>query len=69
MSDLGGTVLRRSVADVEAELAVAEDAARKAKREARKELIQSRHDQNKAAIHAKVDKLQTKLGRGQKTTA
>jgi uncharacterized membrane protein len=35
MSTLGGTVLRRSVADVEAEIAAAEEAERKAKRQAR----------------------------------
>ena len=34
MSDLGGTVRRRSVPDVEAEIAAAEDAERKAKCEA-----------------------------------
>lgn len=69
MSDLGGTVLRRSVAAVEAEVAAAEDAARKAKREARKELVQARHEQNKTAINAKIDELKTKLHRGQKTPA
>ena len=69
MADLGGTVLRRSVADVEAEVAAAEDAARKAKREARKELIQARHEQNKAAINAKADALKTKVHHGQKTPA
>lgn len=36
MSELEGTVLRRSVDDVEAEIAAAEQAERKAKREARK---------------------------------
>ena len=38
MSRLGGTVLRRSVAEVEAELAPAEDAQREAKKRARKVL-------------------------------
>ncbi len=69
MSELGGSVLRRSVADVEAEVAAAEDAARKAKREARKELVQAHHEQNKAAISAKVDALKTKVHRGNKTPA
>jgi hypothetical protein len=41
MPDLGRTVLRRPVADVEAAIAAAEDAARKAKWEARKELARS----------------------------
>ena len=42
MADLGGTVARRSVAVVEAEIAAAEDAERTAKREARKELNRAR---------------------------
>ena len=42
MSRLGGTVLRRPVHDVEAEIAVAEQAQRAAKREARKELLRGR---------------------------
>ena len=67
MSELGGTVVRRSVADVEAEIAAAEDAERKAKREARKELIRGRHEQNKTTVNAKVDELKAKLGRGQKS--
>ena len=45
MSDLGGTVLRRPVVDVEAEIAAAEDAERKAKREARKELNRAHREQ------------------------
>ena len=69
MAELGGTVLRRSVADVEVEVAAAEDAARKAKREARKELVKAHHEKNKAAINAKVDALKTKVHRGKKTPA
>lgn len=42
MSGLGGTVLRRPVHDVEAEIAFAEQAQRTAKREARKELLRGR---------------------------
>ena len=67
MSEVGGTVVRRSVADVEAEIAAAEDAERKAKREARKELIRGRHEQNKTTVNAKVDELKAKLDRGQKS--
>jgi uncharacterized membrane protein len=67
MSDLGGTVVRRSVADVEAELAAAEDAERKAKWEARKELMRGRREHNKAAVDAKVEELKAKLHRGQQT--
>jgi uncharacterized membrane protein len=68
MSGVGGTVLRRSVAEVEAEIAVAEEAERKAKREARKELIRSGHEQNKAAAKAKVEALKAKVHRGQSTS-
>ena len=64
MSEVGGTVLRRSVADVEAEIAVAEEAERKAKREARKELLRSRHERDKATVNAKVDALKSKVHRG-----
>jgi uncharacterized membrane protein len=61
MAHLGGTVLRRSVADVEAEMAAAEKAQRKAKREARKELLKARHEKNQAKAHAKVEELKAKL--------
>ena len=61
MSGLGGTVLRRSVDDVEAEIAAAEKAERKAKREARKELLQSRQERDKAGIAAKLGELKAKL--------
>jgi uncharacterized membrane protein len=69
MSGVGGTVLRRSVAEVEAEIAVAEEAERKAKREARKELIRSRHEHDKAAANTKVEALKAKVHRGQSTSA
>jgi uncharacterized membrane protein len=58
---LGGTVLRRPVADVEAEIAAAEKAQREAKREANKELVRSRKEHNKEQVHAKVEKLKAKL--------
>ena len=64
MSQLGGTVLRRDVYDVEAELAAAEEAQREAKRQARKELRRARQEQRKAEAHAKVEKLKAKLGGG-----
>jgi uncharacterized membrane protein len=67
MSDVGGTVARRSLADVEAEIAAAEDAERKAKREARKELHRARRDRDKAAVNAKVAELKGKLHHGQQT--
>ncbi len=66
MSGLGGTVLRRSVADVQAEIAAAEEAQRKAKREAREELMRSRREQSKEAVEAKVEKLKGKLSHDKK---
>lgn len=69
MSGLGGTVLRRSVADVEAEIAAAEKAERKAKWEARKELLRGRHEHDQAAIKAKIEELKAKLHHGQKAPA
>ena len=46
MSGLGGAVLRRSIYDVEAEIAAAEEAERKAKREARKALLRGRRQRD-----------------------
>jgi uncharacterized membrane protein len=63
MAEVGGTVLRRSVAEVDAEIAAAEEAQRKAKREARKELVRSRHEQHKATVNAKVAELKAKVHR------
>jgi uncharacterized membrane protein len=68
MAQIGGTVVRRSVADVEAEIAAAESAERKAKREARKELIRERDQHDKAAVQAKLEELKAKLHRGQTET-
>ena len=48
MARLGGTVLRRPVADVEAEIAAAEKAQREAKREAAKELRRGRREHTRA---------------------
>ncbi len=67
MTDLDGTVVRRTVADVEAEIAAAESAERKAKREARKELIRERHQHDKAAVQAKVAELKAKRRYGRQT--
>lgn len=66
MSDRGGTVVRRPVADVEAEIAAAEDAERKAKQEARKELHRSRRERSKAAVDAKIEELKAKLPHGER---
>jgi len=62
MAALGGTVTRRSVADVEAELAAVEEAQRKAAREARQELMRARREHARDAAHAKVEALKAKLG-------
>ena len=55
MARLGGTVLRRPVADVEAEIAAAEEAQRNAQREATKELVRGRRERTKEQVHTKVD--------------
>jgi uncharacterized membrane protein len=69
MSELGGTVVRRTVSDVEAEIAAAEKAERKAKREARKELVRERQSQSKANVDAKIAELKGKLHRKDKDQA
>jgi uncharacterized membrane protein len=61
MAKLGGEVMRRPVADVEEEVAAAQEAERKAKREARKELHKARAEKNKENAHAKVEELKSKL--------
>jgi hypothetical protein len=69
MAGLAGTVLRRPVPDVEAEIAATEDAERRAKREARKELLRGRHEDGKAATSAKIDELKANLPGAQNTPA
>jgi uncharacterized membrane protein len=69
MANLGGTVLRRSAADVQAEVAAAEDAQREAKKQARKELRDTRHNKQKAEIDAKLAGLRAKLDRHKKPGA
>jgi uncharacterized membrane protein len=63
MSNLGGAVMRRPIADVEAEIAAAQEAQRKAKHEARKELREARRAEHKAEAHAKVEELKSKFHR------
>jgi uncharacterized membrane protein len=63
MAALGGTVLRRSVDEVEAEVAAIEDAERKAALEAERELVRARRDRDRDAAHAKVEAIKAKLGR------
>jgi uncharacterized membrane protein len=69
MAKVGGTVLRRPVEDVEAEISAAEKAQRKAKREANKELMRSRREHSKEQVHAKVQELKAKLSHREKETA
>ena len=61
MARLGGDVLRRPVADVEAEIAATEDAQREARKRARKELRDARHNKHKQEIDAKLAELKSKL--------
>ena len=56
-----GNVLRRPVADVEAEIAAAEKAQRQARHKAREELRHERQEKNKAQVEAKVAELKAKL--------
>jgi uncharacterized membrane protein len=67
MARVGGSVLRRPVDDVEAEIAAAEDAEREAQKEARKRLRKARHDKDKAEIRKTVDDLKSKLHHGDRT--
>jgi uncharacterized membrane protein len=69
MANLGGTVLRRSAGDVQAEVAAAEEAQREAKKQARKELRDARHRKQKAEIDAKLADLKAKLDRHKKPAA
>jgi uncharacterized membrane protein len=66
MANLGGTVLRRSADDVQAEVAAAEEAQREAKRQARKELRDARQKKQKEEIDAKLADLRAKLSRHKK---
>ena len=61
--------LRRSVDEVEAEIAAAEKAQREAKKQACKELHKARHKKHKDEIHAKVEELKAKLHRREKAAA
>ena len=69
MAKLGGTVLRRSAGDVQAEVAAAEEAQREAKKQARKELRDARHKKQKTEIDAKLADLNAKLARHRKPPA
>ena len=63
MARLGGDVMRRPAFEVEQEIAAAQDAQRKAEREARSELHRARVEKSKEDAHAKVEELKSKLQR------
>jgi uncharacterized membrane protein len=63
MAALGGSVLRRGVYEVEAEVAAVQAAERKAAREAQREVLRSKRDRSREAVQAKVEELKAKLGR------
>jgi len=63
MTTRSGTLLRRDIADVEAEIAAAEEAQRKAKREAQTHLRDERKEKHKAEVDAKIAELKAKLPR------
>jgi len=58
---LDGRILRLPLADVEAEIAAAEDAQRAAKQAARKELREERREERKEKVQAKIAELKSKL--------
>jgi uncharacterized membrane protein len=58
---LDGKVLRLPLADVEAEIAAAEEAQRAAKQEARKKLHEERRAERKEKVEAKIAELKQKL--------
>ena len=61
MARLGGTVLRRPVDEVEAEIAAAEKAQREAKREAARELRRGRRERSQQQVQATVQQLKAKV--------
>jgi len=69
MANLGGTLVRRSAADVQAEVAAAEEAQREAKKKAREELRDARHKKQKEEVDAKLADLRKKLSRQKKPAA
>ena len=69
MTTRSGTVLRRDVRDVEAEIAAAEDVQRKARKEAREHLREERKEKHKANVDAKIAELKAKLPQHHKDLA
>ena len=62
MERLGGVVIQRPVAEVEAELAAAEEATRAAEEEARRKLREEREPGPKEKAQQKFDELKARLG-------
>jgi uncharacterized membrane protein len=63
MESRSGSVLRRPVADVEAEIAAAEQAQHEARKKARTELRHEREEKHKEHVATKVSELKAKLPR------
>jgi uncharacterized membrane protein len=69
MERLGGSVVRRDVYDVEAEIAAAEEAQRAAKKEARRLLHEKRREARREKVQAKIAELKAKLHLGHPSEA
>jgi uncharacterized membrane protein len=69
LAQLGGKAVRRSVADVEAEIAAAEKAQFDAQREADRELMRGKRERTKKDAHEKVEQLKAKLPHRQKASS
>ncbi len=61
MAQVGGTVVRRPVYEIEDEIARAQEAQRDAKKQANAKLREERHEKTRAQAHAKVEELKSKL--------
>ena len=61
MTRLGGTVVRRPVYEIEAEIDRAQEAQREAKKQANAKLREERQERTRAQAHAKVEELKSKL--------
>jgi uncharacterized membrane protein len=68
MAPLTGTVVRRPVYEVEAEIADAQEAQREAKKAARAKLMKAREEKTRSDAHAKVEELKGKLHRQHEPT-
>jgi uncharacterized membrane protein len=69
MRGMGGKVFRRPAADVESELAAAQEARDVAEHEAREKLRKEHREQKKEEIDSKLDALRAKFRKPEKTSA